>query len=502
MISSPGDLRNLLQSRAHKVGIELDDDAPLGHAFNQLEAHGVRLDADKTIAKLLVKLQASLPATHELLEQNISPFWSSCARVESGSHAPLLMGYHPGLSSGPHARALVSQQRILQAQTQGAANDQMVVSNFLRLMLQGTLTPFHLSTGLINPHWTALLARQESQFAIAEELLRGAGGQALLNTPENLLKLGVMFSQIGAEQVVEALQDHPLTQDLLNRVEARDAAVSALVAISIDIPTDDGMLLVHEHTSNFLGISKLDESFDKAFGNISKTPLTNETQHLLKAILHRRLIALTVSGVEANAAHWVSQASTLPLSEQLPDAAANAFWKTLAAHPKSIEGHSKFLARTADSGFLKASIESMGASPWATLMKTLWKSVDDESARLEALGKIDAPLIAQYAPVRKLMLSLVADEIQRPEGSLHFIGRDDISTIWKGYRDGAAGIANSVGLWLAPDYTSEACLSWLALLKHPEYQQAMLLKLPRDPQILAKVDDTLLESALSGDLGL
>ncbi|WP_410950826.1 hypothetical protein [Pseudomonas sp. S1(2024)] len=497
-------LKNLLHSRAEKAALALEPDDGIGPIMCKLVEAGIKLDADKPVANAWAKILGSVPAIHALLREGASPYWASAAKVESRFGEPLILGHHPGIASSASARSMVLALGMLQSTSTLATNEHMVASNLLRMMLLGVITPYHVATDQISPRWKQLLCQPAVQLTIADELTRQPGGQALLDKPENVLKMGVMFQQLGAQTVVEALQDHPLAQALFTPNVIRDGAVTNLVILSLDLPDADKVAQVHEAVARFLGIEALDEIFDQAFAHACQTPMTNEGTGVARRVLSLRLANLSQLGVGSQAQPWLAQAAAFPLDSADPESQFHLqpFWLELARYPELMQGPTRFLQRLTDSSFLKGTLDTMGENAWAQIFSAAWGTDAAQSSHLEVLTRLNAQELASYPVLRKAMLGVIEREIVRPEASLAFLQKDDLDKIWDGYRNAAVKICSMVGLYLAPDYCTEAAAAWFDLLKHAICQQAMIAKLPRDPVLLAKLDDAGLESALSGDLGL
>lgn len=497
-------LKNLLHSRAEKAAIALEAGDSIGAIMCRLVGAGVKLDADKPVANAWAKILASVPATKALLLEGGSPYWASTAKIESRLGEPLILGHHPGIASCATARTIVQALGILKSTSLGAANEQMAASNLLRMMLLGVITPFHLALKFVDAQWKQLLCQPAIQFAIADELTRGPGGLALLDCPENTLKMGVMFQQLGAHNVVEALQDHPMAQALLTPGAAREDAVTSLAILSFDVPDAAKVVGLHDQVARFLGIDRLDEVFDQAFGRACQSPMANDGLDMARRVLNLRLDYLAEASRIAQAQPWLAQAAAFPLDAADLDARAQMmpFWRELARYPDRMQGPTKFLARLTDSGFLKGTLETMGESAWAQVFSTAWAETCAKSTRLEVLTSLDAPQLTPYPGLRQVMLDIIEQEIRQPEGKLAFLRADDIENIWYGYRNAAVKICGMVGIYLAPSYCTDTAVAWFDLIKHDICQQALIAQLPRDPVLLAKLDDAGLESALSGDLGL
>ena len=497
-------LKNLLHSRAEKAGLTLEADDGIGPMMSKLVEAGVKLDADKPVANAWAKILGSVPAIHALLKEGASPYWASAARVESRLGEPLILGHHAGIVSSANARPMVLALGMLQSTSTLATNEIMAASNLLRMMLLGVITPYHVATDHLGPRWKQLLCKPALQVAIAYELTRQLGAKVLLNNPENVLKMGVMFQQLGALTVVEALQDHPLAQALLTPGATRDDAVTSLAILSLDVPDAAKVVRLHDEVARFLGIDWLDEVFDQSFGRACQNPMANEGLDMARRVLNLRLDYLAEAGRIAQAQPWLAQAAAFPLDAADSDARAQMkpFWRELARHPDRMQGPTKFLARLADSGFLKGTLETMGESGWAQVFSTAWADTGAKSTRLELLTSLDVPQLTPYPGLRQVMLDIIEQEIRQPEGALAFLQADDIENIWYGYRNAAVKLCGMVGMYLAPSYCTDTAVVWFDLIKHDICQQALIAQLPRDPVLLAKLDDAGLESALSGDLGL
>jgi hypothetical protein len=313
-----------------------------------------------------------------------------------------------------------------------------------------------------------------------------------------------MFQQLGAHNVVEALQDHPMAQVLLTPGAARDDAVTTLAILSLDVPDAAKVVGLQAAVARFLGIGWLDEVFDQAFGRACQSPMANEGLDIARRVLNLRLDYLAEDDRIAQVQPWLAQAAAFPLDAADSDARAQMkpFWRELARHPDRMQGPTKFLARLADSDFLKCTLETMGESAWALIFSAAWAEPGAKSSRLEVLASLDVRQLTPYPELRQVMLDIIEEEIRQPEGVLAFLQRDNLDKIWDGYRNAAVKLCGMVGMYLTPSYCTDTAAAWFDLIKHDICQQALIAQLPRDPVLLAKLDDAGLESALSGDLGL
>jgi hypothetical protein len=493
--------RKLVLNRADKAGLSADDQVPLGELITRLQAKGVELESDRTVAKSFLAIQNSLPAVTALLAQGVSPFWSSSAKLDDQSESRPILGYHPAAVSGMHSRSLVHQQGVLHNAKLAGTNEEMIASNLLRLMLGGVLASYHFASGHIDDHWVSLLQRPAVQFGIATELSQSVNGDYLLQDAENLLRVGVMFAQIKADIVVEALQDHPLWLCADN--DARDNALHPLVAAGFDFSDTDTISHFHTTVATFMGIEPLHESIDRSLCRACMSPMSSEGSEITKVFLHGRLKNLVSEGRVDQALHWLPIAAGLARNKgDHIDPALHDFWLHLAARPNGLSSTPKYLRSLKDPAFLRETLTSIDQQSWVTMLTAAWSAELTRDEKLDLLVGLKAEAMAEYPVIRHAVLEVIASEIRNESGALAFLQQEDIQKFWKGYRDGAMLIAASVGVLLEPDYTTASGIAWFDLLKHPDQQQALVAKLPRDPDLLAKLDDTGLESALASDLGL
>jgi hypothetical protein len=495
-----------LSKRAKKYGLTLDGTEELGRVINRLDDLGANLSADNTVAKALFEAHNQLEDLLAFAKEGISPYWSSSAKIVDPFGSPKIMGFHCSAMSTGQAMGFLLHQN----DSPLAHNDYvetldplMVASNLLRMMFAGSATFYHFDQGHIPPRTACILKRPEVQVAIAEEVRNLDANSLVLSSRLHLLNTAFVFWNYRLTPVVDAFREHPLVDRLTQDGPERLATLQMFLTIVADSPHIERMEKATTFLGDFLGLDALDPMIDQAFGKIVSSPLTNETQSNLHAILTQRAMDLQAVSLEHQGQAWLPGTVDFLIEENYATNPHSPLWDMVAQRPQWMQSSNNFLpAIAASKDYFQGTLTILGTQKWFEVFNHAYCYQIDtgNKDRSSVFAKLDKTVLAS-SRLGEYFLPLLETEIASANGALHFVHKPPSET-WQGNVKYGIELAKVIGCLCLPTHTPAQAMRWVKLLQHWEYQEPFLSVLPTENAILEHLGDTGRESLLMKDLGL